>query len=63
VKWDSVKWVVGEIVVGEMYPNRFCILSLSQMRKTLEKQNNNNKIIHIKVYFFGEFQEFLEKNP
>jgi hypothetical protein len=22
VKWDSVKWVVGEIFVGEMYPNR-----------------------------------------
>jgi hypothetical protein len=23
VKWDSVKWVVGEIIVGEMYPNSF----------------------------------------
>jgi hypothetical protein len=22
VKWDSVEWVVGEIFVGEMYPNR-----------------------------------------
>jgi hypothetical protein len=22
VKWGSVKWVVGESFVGEMYPNR-----------------------------------------
>jgi hypothetical protein len=25
VKWGSVKWVVGEIFVGEMYPNRFIL--------------------------------------
>jgi hypothetical protein len=30
------------------------------MRKTLEKLNIN---FHIKVYFFGEFEEFLDKNP
>jgi hypothetical protein len=27
VKWDSVKWVVGEIFVGEMYPNRISSIS------------------------------------
>jgi hypothetical protein len=26
VNWDSVKWVVGDIFVGEMYPNRLIFL-------------------------------------
>jgi hypothetical protein len=52
VKWDSVKWVVGEIFVGEIYPN-----SNERFRKETARILEERYKHHTKIYMDGSKKE------
>jgi hypothetical protein len=45
VKWDSVKWVVGEIFVGEKYPNHQNLTFFNKKKKKLLNYFNENILL------------------